>query len=51
MNTKHLIFVVSALFIVVKSFGQAGEDGQNALIYKTEMFGSVASGNYTPFGW
>jgi hypothetical protein len=49
MNTKHLIFVVSALFIMVKSVGQTREDEQNALIYKTEMFGSAASGNYTPF--
>jgi hypothetical protein len=49
MNSKHLIFIISALFLTVRSFAQTREDEQNALIYKTEMFGSAASGNYTPF--
>ncbi|MDR1557693.1 MAG: capsule assembly Wzi family protein [Tannerellaceae bacterium] len=49
MDTKLLIFIVSALFVTERNVAQTKEDKQNALTYQTEMFGSAASGNYTPF--
>ncbi|MDR1918622.1 MAG: capsule assembly Wzi family protein [Tannerellaceae bacterium] len=49
MNAKHLIFILSAWFPLGSVLAQTGESDRGRWMYQTEMFGSAASGDYTPF--
>ncbi|MDR1203675.1 MAG: hypothetical protein LBL58_18860 [Tannerellaceae bacterium] len=48
MKTMRLLLTCLSLFIVIRSFAQS-DNVPNALTYRVEAFGSVASGDNTPF--